>query len=269
LGNLCFVEKAHTDNLIPVRLFHGIRRQRDLLNASRGTSGFIVGSTSMRDELVLNGLSARHINIIPPVPKSLDSVEVIPIGDQPTILYVGQLVRGKGVDLLLRAFQKIHTRASLKIIGEGNHRVECEALALSLGIEQRVEFCGWVDHAELDNYYLQAQVVAVPSRWPEPFGMVGIESMARGRPVIAFDNGGISDWLTDGETGFLVTPGDIDQFAIRLETILVNDALRSAMGKVSSHRVQQQFTHQHFISQMNQLLQETYNEHHDIRVRSR
>jgi hypothetical protein len=66
-----------------------------------------------------------------------------------------------------------------------------------------------------------------------------------------------------------VTPGDIDQFAIKLETILVNDALRSAMGKVSSHRVQQQFTHQHFISQMNQLLQETYNEHHDIRVRSR
>ena len=79
-------------------------------------------------------------------------------------------------------------------------------LASKLKISDRVVFTGRVDHEKLESYYAAARLVVVPSRWPEPFGMVGIEAMARGRPVVAFDTGGIGDWLEDRvKRGCLVT----------------------------------------------------------------
>jgi glycosyltransferase involved in cell wall biosynthesis len=71
----------------------------------------------------------------------------------------------------------------------------------------RVEFPGWLSHPEKDKLLKQSDLVVVPSLWPEPFGMVGLEACMHGVPVVAFDSGGVREWLQDGVNGFLA-PGD-------------------------------------------------------------
>ena len=85
-------------------------------------------------------------------------------------------------------------------------------------------------------------MVVVPSTWPEPFGMVGIEAMAYGKPVIAFDVGGISEWLKDGETGFLVKLRDEVALAETLNLLLGDHSLAIRMGSKGREAVEKRFT---------------------------
>ena len=96
--------------------------------------------------------------------------------------------------------------------------------------------------AELQAAYDRAAVVAVPSVWPEPFGMIGLEAMARGRPVVASDVGGIPDWLVDEVTGVLTPPGDVGALATALRRLLANRELRARMGAAGADRVRRRFT---------------------------
>src|SRR6185436_12837217 len=90
------------------------------------------------------------------------------------------------------------------ILGDGNHRAHCERLCRKLGLEDRVQFRGFILRHELKDFYLESSVFVVSSLWPEPFGLVGPEAMRYGLPVVAFDAGGIKEWLIDGQNGYLV-----------------------------------------------------------------
>ena len=102
---------------------------------------------------------------------------VSPLPDTPNILYVGQLIRGKGVDTLLKAQAILNRQLTvpipLHILGAGNDEQRLKSLAVELGLADSVVFKGWVAHENLVGYYDAASLVVVPSRWPEPFGMVG------------------------------------------------------------------------------------------------
>jgi glycosyltransferase involved in cell wall biosynthesis len=115
----------------------------------------------------------------------------------------------KGGDLLIRAAARAAERTGIPIpltmCGDGPQRGEWTALAGELGVA--AEFPGWVDAGERLRLFRAASVLAVPSVWPEPFGLVGLEAGSQGVPAIAFDVGGIGEWLADGVTGRLV-PGD-------------------------------------------------------------
>ena len=127
-------------------------------------------------------------------------------------------------------------------------------LVRSLGIGDRVTFVGWVPHDRLAAYYTQARVVAVPSRWAEPFGMVGLEAMWASRPVVAFSVGGIPDWLADGETGLLVTEQDTRGFAHAIEELLGDPATAERMGAAGWERVQGRFRFEAFIERTEEVL---------------
>lgn len=104
-----------------------------------------------------------------------------------------------------------------------------DALRDQLGLAEVVTFMGPQDQDALVNFYNAAQVVVVPSRY-ESFGMVALEAMACGAPVIASDVGGLSTLVRDGRTGFLVPYGDPAALADALWPLLEDDALRDAMG---------------------------------------
>ncbi len=89
---------------------------------------------------------------------------------------------------------------------------------------------GWRDHAGAMALYGEADIVAVPSVWHEPFGLAAVEAMASARPVVASRSGGLADIVRDGETGLLSTPGDAKELAAHLSRLLDDAALRQRMG---------------------------------------
>ena len=264
LTNLCFIERAPADNLIPVTLFEGVRRQRGQLKASSGAAGMIVASEAMRQELIQNGVGGHRISVISPIPRSTDQITDQPVSQAPNILFVGQVIRGKGVDLLLRAMTELPAGVHLTVVGDGSHLGACRKLAEELMISDRVTFTGWVNHEQLNAYYDEAQLLVVPSRWPEPFGMVGVEAMARGRPVVAFDTGGIREWLNEGENGLLAKPGDVEDLAQNVQKLLNNEPLRLAMSRQARESVERKFNHSRFVGELYEHLWKMYDEHTDI-----
>jgi glycosyltransferase involved in cell wall biosynthesis len=207
------------------------RAKRKEIQLNRSCRRLLVYSRHHKEELLRNGFESRKVEIYPPMLSWTPSGKLSSFSDRNLILYVGQVIRGKGVDLLLQALAKIKMPFEALILGDGNHRPYCEQLCTSLGLDKRVQFCGFIPNDELKNYFLQACVLAVSSVWPEPFALVGQEAARFGLPVVAFDAGGISEWLINGENGHLVPWCDTTQFAQRIEQLLSDKEHARQLGQ--------------------------------------
>lgn len=190
---------------------------------------------------VLRNLRANGIDAAEIAPFAPGDGDVYPPGLEDRVLFVGRVTRQKGLGQLIRAVELIE-HSTLDVCGDGWWRPTAEKLVDRIGIGDRVRFLGWLDDAELQRAYEHAAVVAVPSVWPEPFGIVGLEAMARGRAVVASRTGGIPDWLVDGVTGVLTEPGDVGALASALRTLLADRELRTRMGAAGAERLRKQFT---------------------------
>src|SRR5438105_8306510 len=146
----------------------------------------IVATHYMKNELVQNGFEKDKIEIHAPVPQKAPSELRSSFSAQNLVLYVGQIIRGKGVDVLLESLARVQVPFECLILGEGNHRPFCEKLSRRLGLGDRVHFLGFVPQEELQRYFCEASLVALSSVWPEPFGAAGLEGMRYGLPVVAF-----------------------------------------------------------------------------------
>ena len=102
----------------------------------------------------------------------------------------------------------------------------------------------------MPNFYQKSTVVVVPSVTPESFGMVGIEAMSYGKPVLAFDVGGISEWLKHEETGFLLKPRDEQDLAEKLNLLLGDRTLAVSMGTKGRERVETYFTPENHVTSL-------------------
>jgi glycosyltransferase involved in cell wall biosynthesis len=103
-------------------------------------------------------------------------------------------------------------------------------------------------------YYAKADLVIVPSRWQEPFGLIGVEAFAHGKPVIGFDVGGISEWLHDGENGFLIPACDVNRLAERIEYLIGNPLEMMRLGENGYRLVAELFTKERFLDGFNAAL---------------
>ncbi|SPE56776.1 Glycosyl transferase group 1 [Verrucomicrobia bacterium] len=220
--------------------------KRKEIRLNQQCEALIVYSQYQRAELIRNGFDPAQVHVHVPG-SSLDNLgPVSSFSERNRVLFAGQIIRGKGVDLLLRALAKVRVPFECFILGDGNHRSRCERLCDSLGLSGRVHFAGFVRGPELESYFLQSTVFAVSSVWPEPFGLVGHEAARYGLPVVAFDAGGIREWLIDGENGYLVNWMDTAAFAARIEELLRNKDLARQMGQRGRERVQRQYSSSRF-----------------------
>ncbi len=251
--DLAFVRKRPGGGKLPVQYFSIPRAKRELDRNCGLLSEALVGSNFMKQQMVCNGLAASRVNIVPPVVVAPD-VKVTPVGDAPNILYVGQLIRGKGVDLLLHAMAKLKCDFRADIVGTGNADGKLKALCGRLGLDSRVHFAGFVPHDRLGEYYARAKVLAVPSRWPEPFGMIGLEAMHYARPVVATAVGGIPDWLDDGVTGLLAPEQDVQALADAMTRLLLDTDLANRMGHAGRERVLRMYRFEDYLATLEQLL---------------
>lgn len=212
--------------------------RKRLMQAVRKASYSFVLSEAMRENLLKNGWDARRIRKLIPykVPQVIESK---PKPEPPVILYVGQLIRGKGVDILLRAVAQMNIDYQLLIYGKGNDEVYLKDLAKKLCLENKVVFKGF--SLDLREVYAQACLLVVPSRWQEPFALVGLEAFAHKVPVVGFDVGGISEWLKHRVNGLLVKEGDTDKLAHAITSLLQNPVLARKYGENGYQMLQSKY----------------------------
>jgi len=203
-----------------------------------------VGSTYVWRRIVENGVAPERIVLAPYFPgvPGVPSESLQSRPDGQTLLFVGRVLPEKGLDYLLRSLRHISGNWRLVVNGDGPALGEAIALARRLQLTDRIEFAGWSGRGQLLACYEAADVVVVPSVWPEPFGLVGIEAMAYGKPVVAFRTGGITDWLAQGETGFLAENGNVIELGQRIEELLADPGLRLRMGQAARDRVSREFS---------------------------
>jgi D-inositol-3-phosphate glycosyltransferase len=155
------------------------------------------------------------------------------LDEMPMLLSVGRLDPIKGLDLLLESVALMRTPARLIIVGgnpDGDPELDrLRQCARELGIADRVRFPGAVPQHALRNYYHAADAVVVSSRY-ESFGLVAVEALASGTPVVASAAGGLTSIMQDGHNGLLVRWRDPRAFAERLDEVLTDDALRARLA---------------------------------------
>lgn len=176
-------------------------------------------------------------------------------GQAPTFLFVGRLVERKGVEVLLRAIRRLEDGSVLEIVGEGAHRARLEALARSLGVSDRVRFLGRVDERELRAAYARADVFVLPAVVDakgdtEGLGVVLLEALLAGVPVVASDVGGIPDIVTDGDTGWLVPSGDSASLATALSAVVADPTEASRRVERGRARIAERFTQERVVTDL-------------------
>jgi glycosyltransferase involved in cell wall biosynthesis len=195
------------------RVFSQSRRRRAMAQFKK----IVVISEFMKGRLVANGIPPQNIAVEPPTMPTPPAVaaEATPPreGKGVDLLYVGQLIRGKGVHLLLSAMAKMKSRRSLDVVGTGNMEWKLKSLARKLGLEDRVRWHGFQQNPQ--DWMRAAECVVVPSFWQEPYGLVAAEAVALGKKVVAFAVGGLPEACRG--KAVLVPPGDISSLAKALE----------------------------------------------------
>jgi glycosyltransferase involved in cell wall biosynthesis len=181
----------------------------DRLRALQGLR-VIVLSHYMKGELEAVGLGSSRIHVIPPFVHGLDP-EAAPDGP-PCLGFVGRIVAAKGIDDAVAAWRLSGLSLPLVFAGTGPERSRVES--------QGFEVLGWLEPRALSRFYRRCRAVVLPCRWQEPFGIVGIEALTMGTPVVAWRSGGAAEWCPPGG---LVDWGDVEQLAQALRRIRHDD----------------------------------------------
>jgi len=165
-------------------------------------------------------------------------------GSSKVVLSVGYLIERKGHEFVLKALARLrskHPDVRYIIVGTGPRKNKLQKLATSLGLHDRVHFKGLVPHDQLSPIFASCDVFALPS-WNEAFGVVYIEAMANGKPVIGCRGEGIEDFVEHGKTGLLVKPCDVDSLVEALDYLLSHPEEARAMGERARKVVLENYT---------------------------
>ena len=236
----------------PITMVRQYRQQRQRLDLLSRYRAIVTHSTHMQNEYVNHGLTAERVFNVrygpDPHPLGQPPADGDVQGDRPwRLLFVGRMDQLKGGRELLQALPSVARRLDrdleLTFAGDGELRPSWEAIASQLRRDEpriQIRFAGWVGRSAVDSLCAQSDLLVLPSLWPEPLALVGLEAARHHLPVAAFAVGGISDWLTNGENGFLA-PGDpptVEGLADAIVACLENPdtlaRLREGAGRLSA-----------------------------------
>jgi glycogen(starch) synthase len=147
------------------------------------------------------------------------------------LAYVGRIDERKGIETAVAALAHLPRVASLTVVGSGDeaHAAALRGQASAIGVGDRLRFTGPVGHDELPDAYARADTVLFPVRWDEPWGLVPLEAMGVGRPVIATGRGGSGEYLVEGENALLFDAGDPHSLALAVGRLAADDGLRARL----------------------------------------
>ena len=166
------------------------------------------------------------------------------------ILFLGQLIRGKGADLMLKSLAKLDVPFHCTIAGDGNDRTMLEQMVMDYKLQEKVHFTGFVSDPE--TLWDACDVFCFPIRWQEPFGLVGLEAIAHGIPVVAIDLGGVREWLVDMKSGNAVPEKADMNVAFRLISEQ-HDVLLPKWRKNCFRIAKEKFSEENFVKEFRNL----------------
>lgn len=214
---------------------------KDTLNIRHNalnSSGAVAVTSDFLYRQVSQIVPADKIVTIPNVTESPDLVDewigTPSLPDEPKIFCVGMIGHNKGQLSLLKAFKVVVEKfpdAKLILAGRGGMVKRIKEQAKAWGIENQVQFLGFLDRKSIYKHYAECTLVVCPNIWPEPFGRVPLEAGLASKPVVAYNTGALSETVIPGETGLLVQPQDDTALASAIIELLSNPELIEQMGR--------------------------------------
>jgi glycogen(starch) synthase len=194
-------------------------------------------------DTIPNGVAPEEFTLVPGNEVSALRERITPDGEH-LVLYAGRLEYEKGVQTLLRAVRKLRDRGlpvRLLIAGEGTYAGSLRELARSLRIARAVDFTGFLDRADLVRHYRVADVAVTPSIY-EPFGIVALEAMAAGTPLVVSDTGGLGELVEHERSGLKVAPQDVGALTDALTRVLGDRDWARGMAVVGHNQLERRFS---------------------------
>ncbi len=239
----CFQEASHAEQMLALTG----RRLEAIMELARVT----VLSSYMAGELAAAGLDRARITVLPPFVDRMPDAQ--PGASPRHHLLAGRLAAHKGVEVALEAALD-GLELPLMVAGAGPmaRLVQKASDALS----DRIHYVGWADRDLLAALMDQALSLWMPGTWAEPFGIVGLEALSRGVPVIAAHAGGIPEWLEHGACGLMVPPGSPGALTAAARGLEQDPARAREMGQAGKLRVARDFTPEAIIGRLVQIYEE-------------
>lgn len=228
--------------LSPLTMWTEYRRQSNRLTNLSRYGAVLTFSEHMREEYRRHGIADHRLHRVDPiVPARRTTMRVARAERGHRLVFAGRLDALKGCRMLIECLPRAHGTVGapieLVVAGSGPDERHCRTAAdeiMSSCADVRIQFRGWLSGADLDVLVASSDLMVMPSLWPEPLGLSGIEAIALGVPVAAFRVGGIPEWLQDGVTGALA-PGD-PPTAEGLSTAIARVLLDPRIGESTRRR---------------------------------
>ena len=217
-----------------------------------------LGAQPCRTNVILKGVSCEHFS-----PGSCQAArQKLGLRDLPTVLFVGNLLRIKGVDLLIRACVELSQDRDFQLVicGDGPEEGTLRNLARKLEVSCHVHFVGRISRKLMPVYFQACNIHVLPSR-TEGSGNVLLEAYASAKPVIGTNCSGIIDYIDDGKTGFLFEKNNASDLASKLGILLDFPELAERFGRAGLQRVKEKHQYEHMIKQILNVFQEAIESH--------
>jgi len=238
----CLIQNCRDNRLesAAYALRNGLSRRFNLFE--KNIDKFMCISAFLKDYLVESGLPAEKCCVVPnmiPIPET-----GIQAGDGQFVAFLGRFSEEKGIETLLEA-AALAPEIPVRLGGSGPLEK-----ALRLAAPPNVRFEGMMARDQLAAFYRKARCTVVPSVWYETFGLVAVEAMSHGLPVIASRIGGLAELVADGETGLQFPAGDAAALAEHMRTLWNNPARATAMGQAARQRVMEEYSEDRYIERL-------------------
>jgi len=176
-------------------------------------------------------------------------------GDKPVIIFVGSLIKRKGVDILIEAFLRLRKdehECQLLFVGEGGLRGELEKVVSSQGLQKDVKFMGQIPHSRIAELYSLSDIFVLPSN-EESMGCVVLEAMSSGLALVGSRVGGIKDIIGENQNGLLFKPGDVSDLTRCLRSLIIDNKLRKNLGVKARQKIIDVFSRNIQVKKINEI----------------